>query len=112
MQSVRKTSWRGCEKSAGGGSSFRHRRFGSPIQRTRSAGSGGHYGRYLERESAAGGEIGFDGHNTGVEISARLQCWQAQKDELLWKLIISPEFGDRVDLQRLTRDPMNRLGRM
>jgi hypothetical protein len=66
-------------------------------------------GRYLERESAAGGEIGFDGHQTGVEISARLQGWQAQKDELLWKLIISPEFGDRVDLQRLTRDVMNRM---
>ena len=37
------------------------------------------------------------------------QHWQAEGDKLLWKLIISPEFGDRVDLQRLTRDLLQRM---
>jgi type IV secretory pathway VirD2 relaxase len=67
------------------------------------------HGRYLERESAGGAEAGFDAHMTGVGISTRLREWQVSKEELLWKLIISPEFGDRVDLERLTRDLMLRI---
>jgi hypothetical protein len=38
-----------------------------------------------------------------------LQDWQANKDPLLWKFIISPEFGERADLQRLTSDLMLRV---
>jgi hypothetical protein len=67
------------------------------------------HGRYLERESACGGGSGFDPRETELNVSTRLQGWQARKDELLWKVIISPEFGDRVDLQRLTRDVMSRV---
>jgi type IV secretory pathway VirD2 relaxase len=67
------------------------------------------HGRYLERESAAHGETGFDAHERDVQVSRKLQDWQANKDQLLWKFIISPEFGDRADLQRLTRDLMLRL---
>jgi hypothetical protein len=29
---------------------------------------------------------------------------------MVWKFIISPEFGDRADLERLTRDLMGRMG--
>ncbi len=67
------------------------------------------HGRYLERETAAGGETGFNAREADVNISARLQTWQVSKDELLWKLIISPEFGERADLERLTRDVMLRV---
>jgi len=67
------------------------------------------HGRYLERESAAHGETGFDAHESDVQVSRKLQDWQANKDQLLWKFIISPEFGDRADLQRLTRDLMLRV---
>ncbi len=67
------------------------------------------HGRYLERESAADGELGFNAGEFGAEISSALQQWQAEGDKLLWKLIISPEFGDRVDLQRLTRDLVQRM---
>ncbi len=67
------------------------------------------HGRYLERESASGGSSGFDARETNVQVSTRLQGWQAQNDELLWKFIISPEFGDRIDPQRLTRDVMSRV---
>ncbi len=67
------------------------------------------HGRYLERESAGDGELGFNAGETGAEISTALQHWQAERDKLLWKFIISPEFGDRVDLQRLTRDLLQRM---
>jgi hypothetical protein len=68
------------------------------------------HGRYLERESAAHGDTGFNARESDVEVSRMLQDWQADNDQLLWKIIISPEFGDRADLQRLTRDLMVRLG--
>jgi type IV secretory pathway VirD2 relaxase len=67
------------------------------------------HGRYLERESAAHGETGFDAHKSDVQVSRKLQAWQANKDQLLWKFIISPEFGERADLQRLTREFMLRM---
>jgi type IV secretory pathway VirD2 relaxase len=67
------------------------------------------HGRYLERESAAEGDKGFNARERDVQVSRKLQEWQTDKDQLLWKFIISPEFGDRADLQRLTRDLMLRL---
>jgi type IV secretory pathway VirD2 relaxase len=41
-------------------------------------------------------------------MASRLESWQAARDQRMWKVIISPEFGERVDLTRLTRDVMNR----
>jgi hypothetical protein len=35
-----------------------------------------------------------------------VEGWQKASDERLWKLIVSPEFGDRVDLKHLTRGLM------
>ena len=72
-------------------------------------GQWGAHGRYLERDGAGGTGSCFDARETRTGISARLQEWQAQKDELLWKVIISPEFGDRTDLQRLARELMHRV---
>ena len=71
------------------------------------------HGRYLSRESAAGDQAaaGFDRAEEGIEIGARLESWQAERDQRLWKIIISPEFGDRIDLTRLTRDMMARVER-
>ena len=66
------------------------------------------HGRYLARESATleSGEkgAGFSRDGEGVDLTGTLQRWQAEGDERLWKLIVSPEFSDRVDLSRLTRD--------
>jgi type IV secretory pathway VirD2 relaxase len=42
-------------------------------------------------------------------MAGRLESWQAARDQRMWKVIISPEFGERVDLTRLTRDLMNRV---
>ena len=44
-----------------------------------------------------------------IDIATRLEDWQKASDERLWKLIVSPEFGDRVDLKRLTRDLMSEM---
>jgi hypothetical protein len=44
-----------------------------------------------------------------MDIATRLDDWQKASDERLWKLIVSPEFGNRVDLKRLTRDLMSEM---
>ena len=69
------------------------------------------HGKYIARESASlqSTKAGFSAETTGVDIPSRLLEWQTGGDPRLWKLIISPEFGDRIDLQRLTRDVMGRI---
>jgi len=66
------------------------------------------HGRYVARENATHeGDpraVGFNATEESIDIAARLEGWQKAQDERLWKLIVSPEFGDRVDLKRLTRD--------
>ena len=73
------------------------------------------HGRYLVRESVAfdGGSrgIGFDEKGEAADIPERLENWQRANDERLWKIIISPEFGDRVDLKMLTRDLLSRMAK-
>ena len=69
------------------------------------------HGRYIERESASleAEKSGFGAATVGVDIASKLRDWQEGADPRLWKLILSPEFGERLDLQRLTRDVMNRM---
>jgi type IV secretory pathway VirD2 relaxase len=73
------------------------------------------HGRYVAREGATRavdpGPAGFDGHRESVDIVERLGSWQRAGDERMWKLIISPEFGERIDLQLLTRELMGRVAR-
>jgi type IV secretory pathway VirD2 relaxase len=83
--------------------------------RNTAAGQWRAHGRYVEREAATRegdwGSAGFNATGQGVEIAAQLARWQAAGDERLWKLIISPEFGDRADLLRLTRDVLGQIER-
>ena len=71
------------------------------------------HGRYVARESATNeGDlraVGFNATGESIDIAARLEGWQKANDERLWKLIVSPEFGDRVDLKRLTRDLISQM---
>ena len=71
------------------------------------------HGRYIARESATHeGDpraVGFNATEESIDIAARLEDWQKTNDERLWKLIVSPEFGDRVDLKRLTRDLISQM---
>jgi type IV secretory pathway VirD2 relaxase len=67
------------------------------------------HGCYIARESAATEPTtaGFDADKRGIDIPCRLGSWQSAGDQRLWKIIISPEFGERVDLMKLTRDLMS-----
>jgi hypothetical protein len=71
------------------------------------------HGRYVARESATFEEdpnaVGFDASGQGINVSGKLAEWQAAGDQRLWKVILSPEFGDRVDLERLTRDVLRHM---
>ena len=69
------------------------------------------HGRYLARESATTEPAAavFDRSESAIDVAARLDTWQAARDQRIWKVIISPEFGERVDLPRLTRDLMERV---
>jgi type IV secretory pathway VirD2 relaxase len=73
------------------------------------------HGRYLARENAtlerSAGTPGFSAGREAIDIAGELERWRAARDPLLWKLIISPEFGDRADLPELTRDLMKRVSR-
>ncbi len=71
------------------------------------------HGRYLARESATlendAKAVGFNRENDGIDIVRQLEGWQGAGDERLFKLIVSPEFGDRVELSRLTRGLIERM---
>ena len=72
------------------------------------------HGRYISRESAAGENLpehGFGSAGPDIDIPKTLGTWQADGDERLFKLIISPEFGDRLDLEGHTRNLMERMQR-
>jgi type IV secretory pathway VirD2 relaxase len=71
------------------------------------------HGRYLARESATfdndAKAVGFSHESAGIDIAKQLESWQRGGDERLWKMIVSPEFGDRADLSRLTRELVSQM---
>lgn len=66
------------------------------------------HGCYIFRESAAQNVFSSVNVPAGAET---LGHWQAQGDEKLWKFIVSPEFGDRVDMSILVRQLMEKMER-
>ncbi len=73
------------------------------------------HGRYVARDSATsqepGKETGFDSAHENCDIASALDVWQKSGDERIWKLIISPEFGERIDLRKLTRELLTQMSR-
>jgi uncharacterized protein DUF3363/relaxase-like protein len=66
------------------------------------------------REAATRNSDGHGAFNDGEQakdLVATLDDWQKSSDKRLFKFTISPEFGDRVNLERLTRDLMTRMER-
>jgi type IV secretory pathway VirD2 relaxase len=63
------------------------------------------HGKYLSRESAthrtAQRQAGFDESQERLDLAHRLDDWQQAGDPRLWKVILSPEFGEKLDMQRL-----------
>jgi type IV secretory pathway VirD2 relaxase len=72
------------------------------------------HGRYLSREGAQReGERGqgFDSQRDDVAIDRRLDGWQKAGDRRLWKVILSPEQGQRLDLRDHTRELVSAMER-
>ena len=73
------------------------------------------HGRYVARESATSGgrvaEAGFNARGKNLSIAATLDNWQGAGDARLFKIILSPEFADRLNLQQHTRELMKRMER-
>ncbi len=68
------------------------------------------HGRYLERDKSRFGD-GFSKTNDGVNITKTLAEWEAAGDEKLHKIIISPEYSERLDLKEHTRELMAQMER-
>ena len=69
------------------------------------------HGRYIERESANLQKEGFGSGGEGVAIASTLDGWQKAQDEHFFKVILSPEFGDRMDLKQHTQDTLRAMER-
>jgi type IV secretory pathway VirD2 relaxase len=73
------------------------------------------HGRYVARESAKTTEgskgTGFGPARESVDVAGVLGQWQNAGDERMFKLIISPEFGERMDLEAHTHALMTQMER-
>src|SRR6266852_2184134 len=71
------------------------------------------HGTYVARESATQGgraaEAGFNATDQKLDIATTLDNWQGAGDERLFKIIVSPEFADRLNLQQYARELMRRM---
>lgn len=76
-------------------------------------GQWGAHGRYIARESATeepnGKRAGFSADSDKVDVAKTLNQWQSAGDQRLFKLIVSPEFGEHLDLRRHTRELLIRM---
>ena len=73
------------------------------------------HGTYVARESATQGgraaEAGFNATDQRLDIATTLDNWQSAGDERLFKIIVSPEFADYLNLQKYARELMRRMER-
>lgn len=70
------------------------------------------HGRYLEREGAQiEGERGkgFDMEGDDVSLSKNLDIWQKEGDPYFFKIIVSPQEGERLDLKEHVQRLVQRM---
>jgi type IV secretory pathway VirD2 relaxase len=72
------------------------------------------HGRYIGRESAGGAAelakgMGFAPEGQSADLARTLSEWQKAGDERLFKIIVSPEFGDRINLEEHIRALMAKM---
>jgi type IV secretory pathway VirD2 relaxase len=71
------------------------------------------HAHYIARDTATQGgdpsRAGFDAIRTDVNIAATLDTWQRAGDERIFKIIVSPEFGERLNLLDQTRKLLARM---
>jgi type IV secretory pathway VirD2 relaxase len=72
------------------------------------------HGRYIARENGRPDPenrgLGFDAEREDVRVARTLAAWEKAGDTRVWKLMVSPENGDRMNLRRHARGLMDRLG--
>lgn len=82
----------------------------SYLRREKNPGQWKAHGRYLAREGAAHRaaqrQAGLDGAGEKLDVAKRLDDWQRAGDPRLWKIILSPEFGDKLDMRQFARAVM------
>lgn len=82
--------------------------------RNKTRGQWAAHGRYIVRDSATAlrpdGTPAFGSVPEHMNIPEALAAWQKSGDERLFKFVFSPEFGERLDLEQLTRDVMAAVG--
>jgi type IV secretory pathway VirD2 relaxase len=65
------------------------------------------HGEYLQREHAQqenGKGLGFNSYSNSIDLKTSLREWQKSNDKHVFRLIVSPENGRRMDLKKHTRD--------
>lgn len=71
------------------------------------------HGKYLQRDGAqieGRKGVGFDENNESVDMTQRLDSWQKAEDERFFRVIVSPEQAERLDLREHTRELMKKVG--
>ena len=104
-----------------GGSARAHRTFNQRVavrinySANKNPGQWKAHGTYVARDSATQGgrasEAGFNATDQKLDIATKLGTWQRAGDERLFKIIASPEFADRLNLQQYARELMQRMER-
>ncbi len=73
------------------------------------------HGRYISRESARPDAesrgLGFDATRADIPVPETLASWEKASDPVLWKLVVSPENGARMDLRRHARGLLGAMER-
>src|SRR5262245_3366678 len=79
----------------------------------RTNGQWGAHARYVVRESAGerNGQPsrGFDAKSDHVDVVHTAAAWQSAGDPRMFKVILSPEFGERLDVMKLSRKLVQRM---
>jgi type IV secretory pathway VirD2 relaxase len=81
--------------------------------KNKNAGQWKAHGHYIARDTATQGgypsRAGFDATRTDINIPSVLDGWQRAGDDHVFKVIVSPEFGERLNLQDQTRKLIQRM---
>jgi type IV secretory pathway VirD2 relaxase len=72
------------------------------------------HARYLTREGAQrhqGRGTGFDSAAERLDVVATVRSWEKSNDQLMWRLIVSPEDAKRLDLTAHARELVSAMER-
>ncbi len=67
------------------------------------------HGKYIARDSVMEVGGGAFGANGALDAVSTLRDWQTSDDPRMFKMIISPEFGEKMDLKKYTHDVLAKM---